>query len=76
MERAQRPYSTLPGFQYPVRIEHAPEDFFDAYPVSTHVNRTANDNPKLVEPLVAGAERVVEPKSAAKPVKRPKNDTG
>lgn len=57
-------------------IAPAPENFFEAYPVSTHVNRVANDDPKLVEPVVAGAERVVEPKSAAKPVKRPKNDTG
>lgn len=57
-------------------IAPAPENFFEAYPVSTHVNRVANDDPKLVEALVVGAEPVAAPKPAAKPVKRPKNDTG
>ena len=59
-------------------IAPAPEDFFEAYPVSTHVNRVANDDPKLVEPLVAGAEPVVAPKPAAKraPIKRAKKDDG
>jgi putative SOS response-associated peptidase YedK len=59
-------------------IAPAPENFFEAYPVSTHVNRVANDDPKLVEPVVAGAERVVEPKPAAKraAIKRAKKDDG
>jgi putative SOS response-associated peptidase YedK len=37
-------------------IAPAPEDLLEAYEVSTAVNRTANDNPKLLEPLAAGAE--------------------
>ena len=46
--------------------------------MSTAVNRTANDNPKLVEPLVAGAEPEAAPKPAAKPraAKRAKKDDG
>ena len=44
-------------------IAPAPENIFEAYPVSTDVNRVTNDNPKLIEPLVAGAE----PEAATKP---------
>ena len=59
-------------------ITPAPENFFEAYPVSTHVNRVANDDPKLVEPLVAGAEQEPALKPAVKraPVKRAKKDDG
>ncbi len=57
-------------------IQPAPENFFEAYPVSTHVNRVANDDPKLVEPLVAGAEQEAAPKPTAKRVKRAKKDSG
>jgi putative SOS response-associated peptidase YedK len=46
----------------------APEDTFAAHEVSTAVNRTANDNAALIEPLAPGAE---EP-PAAKPVRRTK----
>ncbi|MBI3705422.1 MAG: SOS response-associated peptidase [Rhizobiales bacterium] len=59
-------------------IAPAPDNFFEAYPVSTHVNRVANDSPKLIEPLVAGAEPEAAPKPAKKraPVKRAKKDDG
>jgi putative SOS response-associated peptidase YedK len=61
-------------------IRSAPENLLDAYPVSTDVNRTANDNPKLVEPFVASAEPepAPKPKLAAKraPAKRAKKNDG
>ena len=52
----------------------APEDKFVPHEVSTAVNRTANDNASLIEPLVPGA---AEP-PPAKPVRRakPKPDDG
>ena len=62
-------------------ITPAPDDLFEAYPVSTDVNRVANDNAKLLEPLVAGAEPApAAPSSASKPPapgpKRLKKDEG
>ena len=55
-------------------IAPAQEDLFEAHPVSTDVNRVANDNPKLVEPFVAPVAEVVP---APKPVaKRAKKDDG
>jgi putative SOS response-associated peptidase YedK len=61
-------------------IHPAPENLLEAYPISTDVNRVANDNPKLLEPVVAGAEPVPapKPKRAAKraPAKRAKKDNG
>ena len=57
-------------------IAPAPENFFEAYPVSTHVNRVANDDPKLIEALVVGAEQEAAPKPTAKRVKRAKKDSG
>ena len=58
-------------------IHAAPEDMLEAYEVSTAVNRTANDNPKLVEPLAANAKSAPAPKPAerAKRVKA-KKDSG
>ena len=58
----------------------APNDLLEAYPVSTAVNRTANDNPKLIEPL-AGAGEVETPPApkatAPRPrLKREKQDGG
>ena len=41
-------------------IQPAQEELFEAYPISTDVNRVANDNPKLIERFV--------PMSAPKPV--------
>ena len=46
-------------------IAPAPEDLLETYPVSTAVNRTANDNAKLLEPVDPDAEPA--PKPAAKP---------
>jgi putative SOS response-associated peptidase YedK len=59
-------------------IAPAPDDLLEAYPVSTAVNRTANDNPKLLD-LFAG-EPELGPTASAKPraprVKREKKDDG
>jgi putative SOS response-associated peptidase YedK len=61
-------------------IAPAPENLLEAFPVSTEVNRTANDNPKLVERFAVGAvpEPVpaAKPKAARAPAKRPKKDDG
>jgi putative SOS response-associated peptidase YedK len=43
-------------------IQPAPDSLLEAYEISTAVNRTANDNAKLVEPLAPG-----EPEAAPKP---------
>jgi putative SOS response-associated peptidase YedK len=51
-------------------IAPAPENLLEAYEVSTAVNRTANDNAKLVERLAHGAEPAPPPK--AKPPARVK----
>jgi putative SOS response-associated peptidase YedK len=50
-------------------IVSAPENLLEAYPISTDVNRVANDNPKLLELFVPGAESVAapKPKTVAKP---------
>lgn len=51
-------------------IAPAPADLFEAYPVSTDVNRVANDNAKLLEPVVPGALEPAAPKpKREKPVK-------
>lgn len=61
-------------------IHPAPDNLLEAYPVSTAVNRTANDNPKLLEPLAADAETEAAP--APKPAatrarpRREKKDGG
>jgi putative SOS response-associated peptidase YedK len=57
-------------------IAPAPDSLLEAHEISTAVNRTANDNPKLLEPVVAGK---LEPASAPKPatrVKGVKKDSG
>jgi putative SOS response-associated peptidase YedK len=62
-----------------VLIQPAPEDLFEAYAVSTAVNRTANDNPKLVERMATGAEPapVLKPAAPRAPrAKRAKKDDG
>jgi putative SOS response-associated peptidase YedK len=58
-------------------IQPAPEDLLEAYEISTAVNRTANDNPKLLEP-VGPSQSAPAPKPAAKRprVKRGKKDDG
>jgi len=59
-----------------VLIAPAPEGLLEAYPVSTDVNRVANDNPKLLDLFVPGAEpeHASKPKATAKaaPAKRVK----
>jgi putative SOS response-associated peptidase YedK len=50
-------------------IQPAPEDLLELYPVSPAVNRTANDNPQLVEPVAAEAEPAA---ASAKPPARAK----
>lgn len=60
-------------------IAPASDNLMEAYPVSTEVNRTANDNPKLVELVVPSAEpepKPAAPKPAAKRVKITKDDGG
>jgi putative SOS response-associated peptidase YedK len=55
-------------------IAPAEDDLFEAYPVSTDVNRVANDNAKLLEPVVAGAP---ESPPAPKPKReKPAKDGG
>jgi putative SOS response-associated peptidase YedK len=59
-------------------IHPAPENWLEAYPISTDVNRVANDNPKLLELFVSGAEPAHAPKpkksSKAAPAKRAKKE--
>jgi putative SOS response-associated peptidase YedK len=60
-------------------IMPAPDYLLEAYEVSTAVNRTANDNAKLVERLVAGGESAPPPAPKAKPparAERKKKDEG
>ncbi len=59
-------------------IAPAPEGLLEAYEVSTAVNRTANDNPKLVEPFAGGEEVVPAPKppSTRARAKREKKNNG
>ena len=54
-------------------IAPAPEDLLEAYEVSTAVNRVANDDPKLVGPVVASAEPAPAPKPAARVRRAKKN---
>ena len=56
-------------------IAPAPENLLEAYEVSTAVNRVANDDPKLVEPVIASAEPAPAPKPATR-VNRAKKDKG
>ncbi len=57
-------------------IAPAPGDLLEAYEVSTAVNRTANDNAKLVEPLVGRAEPAPASEGTARPAKRAKKHEG
>ena len=52
-------------------IAPAPEDLLETYPVSLAVNRTANDNASLLEPVDPDAGPVPEPasKAAGKPAR-------
>ncbi len=55
-------------------IRPAPDDLLDAYPVSSEVNRVANDNPKLLERAAEMTEPPPKPKRAAP--KAPAKDDG
>ena len=59
-------------------ITPAPEDLLEAYEISTAVNRTANDGPKLLEPVVAGQlqPEPVKPRAPRPRAKRAKKDSG
>jgi putative SOS response-associated peptidase YedK len=59
-------------------IAPAPGNLLEAYEISTAVNRTANDNPKLLEPGVPGQLQPAPVKPAAKRAhaKRGKKDDG
>jgi hypothetical protein len=48
-------------------IRSAPDDLLEAYPVSTDVNRVANDNPKLLELFTGSLE--AGPVPARKPAR-------
>lgn len=57
-------------------IAPAPDDLLEAYPVSTAVNRTANDSPMLLEPFVPGEAPAPKPapKRAPRIKRAPDND--
>jgi len=59
-------------------IAPAPDGLLEAYEISTAVNRTANDNAKLLEPIVPGQLQPADVKPMAKPApaKRAKKDSG
>lgn len=57
-------------------IQPAPDDLLEAYEISTAVNRTANDNPKLLEPVGATPSEPVKPAAPPKRVKLAKKDGG
>ena len=57
-------------------IQPAPDGQLEAYEISTAVNRTANDNPKLLEPVGAAPPEPVKPAAPPTRVKRAKKDSG
>ncbi|HTT47246.1 MAG TPA: SOS response-associated peptidase [Pseudolabrys sp.] len=59
-------------------IAPALDGLLEAYEISTAVNRTANDNAKLLEPIVPGQLQPADVKPMAKPApaKRAKKDSG
>ena len=55
-------------------IAPAPDNLLEAYPVSTAVNRVANDNPRLLDRVEPGAP---PPKPVPRlPRQKPKKDDG
>jgi putative SOS response-associated peptidase YedK len=54
----------------------APEDLFEAYEVSTAVNRAANDSPALIEPLAPGAAETIEARPAVRARPKKEKDDG
>jgi putative SOS response-associated peptidase YedK len=57
-------------------IAPAPEGLLEAYEISTAVNRTANDNPKLLEPAGPTPPEPVKSPTPRTRVKRAKKDGG
>ena len=58
-------------------IQPAPDNLLEAYEISTAVNRTANDNPKLLEPVGPNQSAPTPQPAAKRPrVKRGKKDDG
>jgi len=59
-------------------IAPAPDNLLEAYEISTAVNRTANDNPKLLEPVAPGQPAPAPQPAAPKPAvkRRAKKDDG
>ena len=58
-------------------IQPAPDNLLEAYEISTAVNRTANDNPKLLEPVVPSQAALAPQPAAKRPrVKRGKKNDG
>ena len=51
-------------------IAPPPDDAMEAYPVSTDVNRVANDNAKLLEPAAPGSEPPPKPRARATRVEK------
>jgi putative SOS response-associated peptidase YedK len=57
-------------------VTPAPDVALEAYEVSTAVNRTANDNPALIERWSPPTEPVPDPAQQKQPARRPKKDDG
>lgn len=55
-------------------IAPAREGLLEVHPVSTAVNRTANDSPALIEPATEQPPKSAPPATSAKRAKRPKKD--
>jgi putative SOS response-associated peptidase YedK len=53
-------------------IAPAPDDLLEAHPVSTAVNRTANDNAALIERVEPGAAERLRPAGPGRPPARPR----
>ena len=56
-------------------IAPTPDDLLEAYEISTAVNRVANDNPRLIEPMAANAEPA-RPAARRTAAKRAPSDNG
>jgi putative SOS response-associated peptidase YedK len=57
-------------------IAPAPDNLLEAYEISTAVNRTANDDPKLLGPAGAAPPEPVKPAAKRARGKRGKKDSG
>ncbi len=53
-------------------IRPAPDDLLEAYPVSTEVNRVANDDPRLIEPAAAISTPAPNERGVVKAAKKAK----